>query len=84
VDIAVKVSHTWTRPGENLTSDSRKNITEVIRSQGAYFSQLSLNSLLTSDSGTYNCHSTTHSSSNSSFIASSDSETASTIVNAGK
>jgi len=87
VDTPVVTTHEWIGPGGNLRSDSRKTVTGVMRSRGMYYySQLIFNSLLTSDSGSYRCQSTLHSSSDYSFnsyIVSSDSDIVTATVNAG-
>ena len=85
VDTPVAVTHDWTGPGGNLRTESRKTVTGVSRSNMSYYSQIIFSYLRTSNFGSYQCQSTLHSSnySNNSFIASSDSETANTIINAG-
>ena len=87
IDTSVQIIHTWTGPSGTITTDSRKQVTRISKTQGAYLSSLTFHSLRTSDSGTYSCLSTIQPNENyhvSSFISSSNPKIASIAVNAGK
>ncbi len=86
VDIPVQVTHTWTGPGGTIRTDSRRTLTGVSVNGSIYYSTLTFRSLRTSDSGTYQCQSTSlpsSSYSHRSYISASNAKRASTTINAG-
>ena len=84
VDTPVTVTHSWQGPSGSISRySSRLSVSNVTRVRQEYWSSIFFSSgIQASDSGNYSCTSNTHST--SSYIVTSGSVVASTIITVGK
>ena len=83
VDTVVIVSHSWNGPSGTLISNKERELSAVEGFPGGYRSNMTFNSLQSSDSGTYTCSSIISAAYQSNFITSSHNTSVSKTVNAG-